>query len=140
MWSTRIYYIYSGMLFVLIKSVNYFNIDFNYLFFVILFMVQTAILFYTLQTYRRFFSVSPALKHNFILKLSFFLWLMLFLFLSIEQIIGYPVFSGSILILAAKGASPWLGALLTSGFYLGLFFAALSIAGEYLLRKIKSAQ
>jgi len=135
--SARIYYLYSGLLFALLTVMNYFNITINFWFSLVLFMIQAAILFHVLQTYRRFFSISPKLKRNFILKSFFFLWLMMFLLLSIEQIIGYPFFSGSILILATKGQSPFLSNLLTDGFFLGFLFAVLGIGGEYLLKKIK---
>ncbi len=135
--SARIYYLYSGLLFIFIKGVNYFNITLNYLLFIVLFMIQAAILFYILQTYRRFFSISPKLKRNFILKFFFFLWLMMFLFLNIEQIIGYPIFSVSVLVLITKGQSPFLNNLLINGFYIGLLFTILGIGGEYLLKKFK---
>jgi len=136
LWGSRAYYIYSGLLFVFIKSMDYFNITFNYWFYAIIFMIQAAILFYIIQTYRRFFSISFKLKRNFILHFIFFLWLMIFLLTSVDQIIGIPIFSGSILsfVVGGKVLSPYF--LFTKGIYLVFFFILLGISGEYLLRKI----
>ncbi len=136
LWSIRAYYIYAGLLLILIKGMNYFRAEFNYLFFGILFMIQAGLLFYILQIYRRFFIISPKLKQNFILHFFFFLWLILFLFSSIEQIIGYPIFSGGILFLLTKGGNPIVTSFLANGVSLGFFFLALSASGEYLLKKI----
>ncbi len=138
LWSARVYYFYSGLLFIFIKSADYFNISVHYSVFTALFALQAAILFYTLQTYRRFFFVSVRLKRNFALKLSFFLWLLIFFLMSIEQIIGYPIFSGSILILIARGGGIFWGKLLTNGFFWGFFFAVMGVIGEFLLRKINN--
>lgn len=136
LWGTRIYYVYSGLLWIIIKGLDYFNIYLDYWFFLIIFMIQAGILFYIIQTYRRFYVISFRYKRSIILQSLFFLWLMVFLFASVDQIIGIPIFSSSILFFITGGRDFFISDFFANWIYLAFFFTILSISGEYLLRKI----
>src|SRR3989344_8647913 len=139
-WSTRIYYIYSILLNLAIQAVIRFNLQIDLTFFVFPIIIQAALLLHTFQTYRRFFTLSPEVRNNFLLRLGFFFWLLFILLLGIEQIVRFPLFFGGLMVVLTGNenfASPESNAYLL---FVNILFVMLGVSGEYLLKKILPKQ
>jgi hypothetical protein len=135
-WTTRLYYIYSILLNLAIQTVIHFKMEMNLGYFAFPIMIHAALLFYTFQSYRRFFALSMPVRKNFWLRIGFFFWLLFLLFLGIEQIIRFPLLLGGLMMVLTGNenfASPDSSAY---WWFINLFSMALAICGEILLRKI----
>ncbi|SRR3989339_49078 len=120
-WSTRVFSVYSLLLFELIHwnfnagKVSDVNI------FLALFFLQAAILMYVFQSYRRLFVLSGLYEKNLILALASFFWLFIFFLYNVTQV----TFG---LLIASQDIGYWL-------IVLNLIPILLSLAGEYLFRR-----
>lgn len=122
-WGYRIYYIYSYLVFLLIRYQLVFLINLNPNWLLVLFMLEAAFLFYIFQSYRRFFTISDTIKKNFRLKAFFFFWIIIFLLFNIFQIVVSPV-----LIAGIEIRYDWMFTVVPF---------ILWISGELLFKKIK---
>jgi len=139
-FSTRFYYIYSILLNLTIQAVVHFNIRMNLGYFAFPIMIQAGLLLYTFQTYRKFFILSSAIRNKFLLRLGFFFWLLLILFLGIEQIIHVPLLLGGLAFVLTGNENFATFDSNTYFWFINIFSFILAILGELLLRKIISTE
>lgn len=117
----RAYYAYSSILSYGISYILNGHYALNPFAMVILFMIQAGLLFYVFQTLRRFFAVSPTIKQSITLRISYFTYLLTFLFFNIILIILGPLSSN-----ISRGFS----------FSVTLFSLLIGIIGDLFLKKL----
>ncbi|MDP3725238.1 MAG: hypothetical protein Q8R20_02070 [Nanoarchaeota archaeon] len=133
---TRFYYIYSILLNLGVQTIIRFELEINLLLFIVPTILQIALFMLILQTYRQVFALSGAIRRNALLGIGFFFWILFFFLLGLEQIIRFPIFFGTFIMMITRNENVFFYGSSVYSWFVSITYLMLGISGEYLLKRV----